>query len=393
MSTHAALSREGAVALVLAKHHLTSATAATDVRTVIEDLVGLHATVARSPYVQLRARMGAFAPDRLDALLEHGGAARVGCMRRTLFVESAALVPLVHAATRELARRGRERFLAASGLSARRYARLADRVADALVGRALSARELRTALDAGESLAPVLIVMCDEGRLVRWRAAGGWDRTPPTYRRMDEALPGVDLGTWEPRAALRALVERYVRRYGPVRERDVVWWTGLGSAAVRDALAAVEDVVRIAVDGQPGEYLVCEGDVAQAARLPAPTAADVSLLDLLDPYLQGYRDRERAIDERHREFVLDGAGNTTSVILVAGRAAGVWQLCAAPSPELRLLFFDRPPAATIRRVRDVAEGLAAFLSDEPVRVVECERMTPLPRRTTGSFQTPLADAR
>lgn len=93
---------------MLAKQHLTAESAGADVLAVIDDLVGLHATGRLSPYLQLRARKGAFTAEEL-----------------------------------------------------------ADRVAATLVGRTLDARELRDAIGAAERLSAVILVMCDEGRIVR----------------------------------------------------------------------------------------------------------------------------------------------------------------------------------------------------------------------------------
>lgn len=184
----------------------SSTSAGVDMLAVIDDLVGLHATGALSPYLQRRTRKRAFAAEEPDEVLDAGAAARVGCMRRTLFIESARLVPIVFAATRELTVCGRERYLAANGLSERRYEELAARVAEALVGRALDARELRDAIGSAERLSAVILVMCDEGRVVRWKGARGWRSARPTYRRFDKATPAVRLDSWTGQAAVRELV-------------------------------------------------------------------------------------------------------------------------------------------------------------------------------------------
>lgn len=386
------LRRDAVVALTLRKQHLAPGSGADSVGRVLDDLLGLHATVPLSPYLQLRARMRAFAPEALDRVLDGGGAAKLGGMRRTLFVESAELVPLVFAATRGLRLRDRDRFLAVSGLRPRRYERLAERIVSAVTGRALDASELRDAIGAEEPLSPVIIVMCDEGRLVRWKGGGGWRSARPRYRLFHEALPGVRLDTWEERAAVRALIERYVRRYGPVGEADIAWWTGLSKTAVREALASIEDVLPATIEGLEGEFLLHEADLGALRRPTAPRAGHVSLLPVLDPYLQGYRDRERCVDPAHLPFVVDRGGNATSVILVGGRVAGVWDLVRRPSPELRLFFLGPLDAGTRRRVRSHATDLAAFLSDGPAAVVETTGMTPLSGRTAGGFQSPLKDA-
>jgi len=73
---------------------------------VVDDLLGLHATVTLSPY-----RMRVFTSDRLDAKLDEGAGREVVCMRCTVFLQSAELAPIVFTATRQLAVRDRERWL------------------------------------------------------------------------------------------------------------------------------------------------------------------------------------------------------------------------------------------------------------------------------------------
>lgn len=233
--------------------------------------------------------------------------------------------------------------------------------------------------------------MCDEGRLVRWSGAGGWQSARPRYRRFDEALPGIRLDAWEERAAVRELVDRYVRRYGPVTERDIAWWTGLGKAAVRDAVAELPHLVGATVEGLGGVFLIDKADLPDVQLPAASSDRTVALLPVLDPCLQGYRDRERFLNPRHRRFVIDSSGNATSVILLGGRAEGVWDLVAGRSPELRLCFFDAVDARTRRCVRARAAEIAAFLAADPVAITEVDRMTPLTDRSAGRFQSPLSE--
>jgi hypothetical protein len=383
---------ERVIALALDKHHLDPRSHGVDVPAIIDDLLGLHATVPTSPDLQLRARMPSFARTQLDELLDGGRAARVSCMRRTLFIESARTVPLVLAATRELRLRDRDRFLAVSGWTPRRYQRMAARVAAALAGRALDARQLRDAVGAAEPLSPVLIVMCDEGRLVRWSGANGWRSSRPRYRRFDEALPDVRLEAWAEDAAVRELVDRYIRRYGPVTEADVAWWTGLRRPAVRAAIDSLDDLVRVRVEGLRGVFLLHGADVPPAERTGASPRPTMSLLPVLDPYLQSHHERTRFVASRHRRFVIDSSGNMTSVILLDGRLAGVCDLVAHPA-ELRLCFFDAVETATRRGVHSLAIDVAAFVTGDAVPVVKVDRMTPLTDRSAGRFRSPLGEDR
>ena len=76
-----------AVADVLARQHLREDAPATDVVQTARDLVGLHATGAPNPYLQLFTRMPGFTRQALDhELYERRSLARVRCMRGTLFM-------------------------------------------------------------------------------------------------------------------------------------------------------------------------------------------------------------------------------------------------------------------------------------------------------------------
>jgi winged helix DNA-binding protein len=312
-------------------------------------------------------------------------------LRRTLFIESAELIPIVLVATRELATRGRERFLAGNGLTPARYDRIAEKATEQLTGRALSARQLRDALGTTEPISPVIIVMCDQARLVRWKGSRGWRSAQPTYRRFDEALPNTRLDTWEERAPASELIDRYVRRYGPVTEADMAWWTGLSTGTLRNALASLPNLLHATIEGSPSVFLIHERDLAAAQQRSDSRAEEISLLPVLDPYLQSYRDRERCVDPPHLPFVVDRGGNSTSVILIGGHVAGVWDIVAKPASELRLFFFGSQQAPARARVIAAASETAEFLTGAPTPVVETEHMTPLTQGTAGSFLSPLKD--
>jgi hypothetical protein len=52
------------------------------------------------------------------------------------------------------------------------------------------------------------------------------------------------------------------------------------------------------------------------------------------------KDRSRFLDAGLNEMVIDRGGNVTSVVLVDGRVAGVWDLAEKPNPAIRVLLFD-----------------------------------------------------
>jgi hypothetical protein len=90
-------------------------------------------------------------------------------------------------------------------------------------------------------------------------------------------------------------------------------------------------------------------------------------------------------------MVINRGGNVTSVVLVDGRVAGVWDLTEDPNPAIRVLLFD-PDHRDRHRILDRAAETAAFWFGEPVTVAEYASMVPLRQRSVV-MRRPLDDAR
>ncbi|MCP4251193.1 MAG: winged helix DNA-binding domain-containing protein, partial [bacterium] len=89
-------------------------------------------------------------------------------------------------------------------------------------------------------------------------------------------------------------------------------------------------IEEVAVDGWPGPlYSATEGEEAHEM------GSGVTALPLLDPYVQGYRDRGRFLDPTRHAFVYDGGGNATATLVRRGRIIGVWQLTEEPAESVR----------------------------------------------------------
>lgn len=383
-----------AVADGLARQHLRDDARAGDVVQAAGDLVGLHGTGAPNPYLQLLVRVPNFERRMLDReLYERRSLARVRCMRGTLFVLPVDLLPIAWAATRRLVLDMSTSYLASQGLSPRAYQRWANRVEALLAGRALSAAQVRSALGAGGQvrIPVVLNQMCDEGRLLRDRPVAGWRDARHTYRRFAEALPQVRLDSCDPAEATVALVERYLARYGPVTVDDVAWWTGLGIGRCRAALDELGDrLTRVDVPGWDGEHLVLRADLDRMLHAAEPRRRQVSLLAELDPYTMGFRSRARLLDRPRHSYVYDRSGNATSVVLVDGRIAGVWDLLA-DRHEARFHPFGALPTEEAERIHAELATIGAFLTDAAVTVQPVDRMTPLTDRSAGWVRKPLHD--
>ena len=170
----------------------------------------------------------------------------------------------------------------------------------------------------------------------------------------------------------------------------MIWWTGLPARRVEDALHRLQqELVTVSVAGLGDDLLMTTAALDKTAAIePGPVA--VNLVPMLDPYTMGYNDRSRLLDPGLNEMLIDRGGNVTSVILIDGRVAGVWDLTETPNPAARVLLFD-PDQSHRERVLERAANVGAFWFSDTVPVREYTSMVPL-RHRSGVMRRPLDDA-
>ncbi len=368
------LTAEEGLAPALHQHSLSRP--GSSIAAIATALVGLHNTSPVSPYLSIRARLSGFRRADLDALMWGSWQlARLRAMRTTMFVFPHDLLEVAAAATRHLSEPLATRWLRDSGLSAREFDALAASVDAALADGPLTVRALRRALEVPQAvdLPGVVGRMCDSGHLVGGAPPRSWRSNVRVYHRWGDVLADIDFQRWDPDAAIAELIARYIRTYGPVTLDDISWWTGFTKARSRAAIEALDArVTEVAVDGWAGPLYQAAGSHEADEGDSTATA-----LPLLDPYVQGYRDRARFLDPARHDFVYDRGGNSAATLIQRGRIIGVWQFVDEPVESVRYHLFDAVPA----EVRDTAEAdLAAageLYFELPVDVAAAATMKPL----------------
>jgi hypothetical protein len=358
------------------------------VEAATEAIVALHSSDPSSVFLSARARVEGFVPADLEAsLYERRSLVRMHGMRRTLFVVDRNVAAAMDAAcTAQLApaqRRRLLRILADQGVSDDPepwLARVEAATLEALAGRGeASAAELtkdvpelgtKLRFDEGSTWATtvgvstrVLFLLATQGRIVRARPLGGW--TSGQYRWATVARwLGGPLPRRDPAEAAAALLERWLRAFGPGTLADIRWWTGWTAARSRAALAAVG---AIEVGLEEGVGYVLPDDEAPAP----PTEPWVALLPSLDPTMMGWKERDWYLGE-HRGALFDRNGNAGATVWVDGRVVGGW----AQLPDGSIVTELLEPLDRRRRAAVDAEAdrLAEWFGDA---------------RATPRFRTPL----
>jgi Winged helix DNA-binding domain len=360
------------------RHRLALAARADDPVEVARDLVALHSTDPSSVYVATWARMnGGSVRDVARALYEDRSLIRLLGMRRTVFVTSLDVAPVMQAAcSAAVAARERRKLLAylAASQVAGDEAGVREWLAETedVAVRALAARGESTAaelagddarlstkivLSAGKSYegmqnvaSRLLLLLAAEGRVVRGRPRGSWTSHQYRWAPLADWFPG-GLAHWDTHRAEEELARRWLCAFGPATADDLQWWAGWTKTQVKRVLTELKPV-EVDLGGARG--LLLPDDLEETAP-PEPWAA---LLPALDSTPMGWHERGWFLGD-HGPRLFDRAGNIGPSLWWDGRVVGGW--AQDRNGEIVCRFLEDVGADAEAAVRAEAERLAVPL--------------------------------
>lgn len=359
--------------------------------------VALHSTEAASVHLAVAARVdGATVADVDRALYEERSLVKQLAMRRTLFVFPRDLVPaaLGSASDRVAAALSSRisRTIAENSLASDGDAWLAEacRAVEAVVSEAgaLSNAEIRekVAMVRGQvkvgtgkwgqavQVSPwVCTLLGLRGRLTRGAPVGDWPNPRARWQRMDDWLGGP-VNPLDARQGYEALVRRWLERFGPGTQDDIVWWLGATKGIVRRALVDVAAVEVDLDDGQVGFAL--PDDVGDEPPESDPWAA---LLPVLDATTMGWKSRGFYLDPGEVSYLFDTNGNAGTTAWWNGRIVGCW--VQEPDGRVRVVARHRLETQAVRALETEASRLTDWLGGVMIRSVYTSRQMkgePLP---------------
>jgi hypothetical protein len=315
----------------------------------LEQVAGLQAQYAPSPYVGLWSRLRDFGRDQLTTALQERRAVQATLLRVTIHVVSAADYPPFT----EAVRAARKQWWARAARS--QLGGADPEAAAALVRERLAAGPARQA--------ELLRLLTDRGfpRAI-WNGVGLWVdmiRVPPsgTWERRRADLYGLAadwLGPWrvDPDQALEHLVRRYLAGFGPASLADLGSWAGMPLTPLRPVLERVG--TRRFRDERGGELF----DLPDAFLPDPATPAPPRFLSTWDANLLVHARRTQLLPERYRARIFHvRAPHSFPTFLVDGAVAGTWR---HQDGRIELEPFEPLARAARRELEDEAERLAAF---------------------------------
>ena len=362
---------------LLKKQHLSDDSKINDIIQITNNICGLHSTNLTTSYLSLFARSNTFFKSVLEKeLYINKTLGRIRGMRRTLFIETREMIPIVHSATSQLINKSFEKYMEARGITLKDYQDISKQILNNLKGKELSAQEIRTYLDSKLDVPGIIQVMCNNRLLIRGKPIKDWKDRRNRYALFHDYFPTINVSEFTEKQAIQKLVECYIKAYGPVSENDISWWSGLTKTKISEL---------------NGELLLYQEDLSYLENMDIFQEPTLTMLPELDPYPMGYKDRERYINMNNYNYVFDKSGNITATILLDGVVIGVWDTENKKIPVVKLLLFQPLEQELHKKLYSQAEDVGKFFFDEDVTIKECKSMTPLTKRSAGGFMTPLKD--
>ncbi|MFW9818248.1 MAG: winged helix DNA-binding domain-containing protein [Candidatus Thorarchaeota archaeon] len=378
--------------LVLDKHHLTNESRIDDIIQITDDICGLHSTELTTSYLSLFERTKNFKKADLEReLYINNTLGRVRGMRRTLFIESKEMIPIIHAATFKLSEKTIEKYMEFHKVSLSDYQEISEQILNLLKEKELSASEIRKELNSKSNIPAIIQLMCNFGLLIRGKPIKDWKDRRNKYARFNDYFPDINLKALNENKAIQILIEKYLRSFGPATENDLSWWTGLTKTNIRKSLNAFDsDLNKIKISSIQGEFIIFNSDIERIYNhITSNSAPLLSILPRLDPYPMGYKERERYIDNKNYNKIFDRSGNITSTIFLDGVAIGVWDTIENPEPMIKYHLFHSIEKDLIDELHFKVKKIGEFYFDENIKILECESMVPLTERNAGGFMSPL----
>jgi hypothetical protein len=354
----------------VSRHHLDRRVSRGRLLDVVRDTGGIHAQVQSSAELQLWARVnGVTRTEVRDALWTERSLVRTWCMRGTLHLLTAEDLPVYVAALRQHDRWWKGAWLRMVGMTEKELRASLEAIRDSLGARPVTRERLAEKVEARVGPKGRTWMMSGWGEMLKPAAFHGYLCSGPprgqsvTFVRPDRWLGGWSLPDGE--QAWREIVRRYFRAYGPAtREEFARWWGMQPAAAGRVMKNAGAALAEVDVEGHSAWFPAEDLPALGKARLGSP----VRLLPGFDALVVGTRPRASLVELRFEDLIYRKAGWISPVVLIDGRAVGVWSHDRKGSRiEVSVQPFTKLSTAHRKAITDEADRLGNFL-DSPATV-------------------------
>ena len=373
---------------ILQKQHLTEGTKNNDIKKITDDIFGLHATYATTPFLSLHSRMNEFTKQMLiNELTKKRTIGKLRCVRRTIYIIPKMMLPVTFAATKKMQVINSDLYRKYLGFTENEYNEISKKIQKILDNSGLTTKEIKEEIKTKANISSIINLMCDQGLIYRGFPKKGWKSNIHTYYNFNQYFPDTNLNSYKENDAQKILIRKYIKVFGPVTLKDIIWWTGFRANEVKNAMEEIKDDLRqIKVDHLDGELIIDKEDLEILSDIKVPKKQVINVLPILDPLLMGYKQRDRFFEQSKYHYFYDKSGNATNSILLNGRIIGVWDI---DEPYVKMFLLEKINEAIRKEIIDKLIKVGKFFTEKQVSFKQCKNMIPLDKRTAGSMMKPL----
>jgi uncharacterized protein YcaQ len=168
--------------------------------------------------------------------------------------------------------------------------------------------------------------------------------------------------------AERELLVKYLKAHGPATINDFAIWEGLYMKDAKDIWSKeAENIVEVNIQGSKAATLESDLPELESAKIDEPV---VRLVPYFDSFLLGHKSHLNIVDEKNRKKVYRSQGWVLPVVLIDGRAQGVWSHAQKKKDlEVHVTLFSKLSGQVSERVKEEASDLGRFLECSSVKTV------------------------
>jgi uncharacterized protein YcaQ len=369
------LSMKKVTRLYLIKHHLFQKATKQNLVKVVDDVCGLHAQAAATPYLSLWNRVEDFEDSLLDKTLYRDKTlVKVWCMRGTLHVIPSSDLPIYNRALRTMWFEHHGRFMRTPDYPPKeeRKRLIYPKIVQALAEKPLKRKELNAKVQAllKDDSKPYQRLFSGWGGILKETAYEGLTvhaepcEREACFARVDKWLPNISLDNVSEEEAQEKLLIKYLSGYGPAIAQDFCLWSGLMAGDAKKAIENVKDSLleEAKIEGATGLFLLLKKDRKLLDSISLDEKALPCFLPKFDSYVLGHKDRTRIIHDENKKHVFRKAGDIAATLLLDGKITGTWtHKKAKNSLSVAVTPFRRLDKDELREIEEEARKLSQLM--------------------------------
>jgi hypothetical protein len=315
---------------------------------VTRELLGLHSTDYWTPYLSVWSRIGNYDAAKIfDAINSGENLVRINAYRRTVHLVHVDDLPIIIKATKSVFYNSVRSVPPLRKITDDEVEAIHNKILDNLDEKPLRMSELNKRIPELQKLGRwVLLLLMAEGKVIRAEAAHARSNLT-SYSITKKWVQGYKPTKLSETEALKEIIRRFIKIYGPVTEEDIVWWLMTTKTRVRKILdvllpevdtVELEGVIHFFKSGILDNLVVKEKNIPSVWFLPYEDVFPKAFIQrdwYLDDKLKRkvfpesvsyYWPPENPVIPPEKHKGMSQAGEIRPSIWVAGRIVGRWEI-------------------------------------------------------------------